>query len=927
MRTLGLEARYACRSILKRPAMSAIVVLTLGLGLGANAAIFSMFDALVLRPFTMRDVDRITMLTFRKPTDDNRREAISPGDYLDFRREAGAFEHLAAFQWWTANLVGKDEPENVQGFFVTADFFQTLGVEPVSGRAFLAEEETIGRHRRVVLGHGLWQRRFASDQSIVGQSIHVDGEQYEVVGIAPPGFDFPMGAQIWAPLAFSAEAAANRRSLYITAIGRLAPGRTLDDAKAQMAVAGERLAHDHPETSRDRVARVYTIGDGMMDIGLMPILSMWQASAVFVLLIACANVASLLLARGAERQREMAIRLAIGASRMRVAREILLESGILALASVPAGLAVAWVSLKLIQGYMPAKIARFVAGWQQMDVDLRLVGFTAALALAAALVFGLVPAIQASRSRMFEALKDGARGTTGGASRLRLRRGLVVGEMALALPLLVASALSVLTVHQFLNGPQGFNPDGLLTMRLQLPDARYSTPESQSTFAGDVVERLRALPAVESAAAINVMPASDNNWGRSIEIDGKPNPDPANPPGVDYRVATPDLFAALQTPILSGRGFTDADREGTQPVAIVTQSLASRYWPGENPIGKRLRIRTDPWMTVVGVSGDHIHGWFNRRNYPTLYRPFRQAPTQTMALAVRTSRDPGTLTAAVRAAVPIRRSSATGVRSPADAALAARADDRPAVHRRHHVRLRRAGAAARGGRRLRRDGVNGHPTHARDRRAHGARRDAPRRAAAHGEADQQPVWHETGVARTFHPRHVRAVHEREAAQPFDVDVALPAWHDEPERIAVVRAQRLAVLAVGDHYVVHRLRQGQAALVAGGISALGNDPGRARLDARFAQQERQRHTGPLAAGRQAVRTLDAFRRGWPSHSRVARALEEEDARGGRQAFQLLHGQDHRAIDQAGDEETVLRGVDVGAAAALHHVVERRRRDDP
>ena len=650
MRTLGLESRYALRSILKRPAMSAIVVLTLALGLGANAAIFSMFDALVLRPFTMPDVDRITLLTFAKATDDNRREAISPADYLDLRRRADAFEHLAAFEWWTANLVGRDEPENVQGFFVTADFFPALGVQPVAGRAFLPEEETVGRHRRVVLGHGLWQRRFASDPSIVGQSVHVDGELYEVVGIAPPGFDFPMGAQIWAPLAFTAEAAANRRSLYITAIGRLAPGRTLDDAKAQMAVAGEQLSRDHPETSRDRVARVYTLGDGMMDIGLMPILSMWQASAVFVLLIACANVASLLLARGAERHREMAIRLAIGASRMRVARELLLESGILALAAVPAGLAVAWVSLKLVAGYMPAKIARFVAGWQQMDVDLRLVAFTAVLALATAIVFGLVPAIQASRSRMAETLKDGARGATAGASRLRLRRGLVVGEMALALPLLVASALSVLTVHRFLNGPQGFNPDGLLTMRLQLPDARYSTPDSQSRFASDVVERLRAVPGVETAAAINVMPASDNNWGRSIEIDGKPNPDPNNPPGVDYRVATPDLFATLQTPIVSGRGFTEADREDTAAVAIVTRSLARKYWPNEDPVGKRIRIG-DTWMTVVGICGDHIHGWFERRNYPTLYRPFRQAPAQTMALAIRTSRDPATLAADARAAV------------------------------------------------------------------------------------------------------------------------------------------------------------------------------------------------------------------------------------------------------------------------------------
>ena len=651
MRTLGLEARYACRSILKRPAMSVIVVLTLALGLGANASIFSMFDALVLRPFTMPDVDRITLVSFTTPDDENRREALSPGNYLDLRKQTGAFDHLAAFEWWTANLVGRDEPETVQGFFVTADFFPVLGVQPVAGRAFLPEEETIGRHQRVVIGHGLWQRRFASDPAIVGQSIDVDGAQYEVVGIAPPGFEFPMGAQLWAPMTFSAEAAANRRSQYITAIGRLAPGRTLDDAKAQMAVAGEQIARDHPDVNRNREARVYTLGDGMMDIGLMPILSMWQASAVFVLLIACANVASLLLARGAERQREMAIRLAIGASRMRVVRELLLESLVLALISVPAALAVAWISLKVVVGYMPAKIVKFVAGWNQMDVDLRLVGFTCALALVTAIVFGLVPALQASRSRMAETLKDGARGATAGASRLRLRRGLVVAEIALALPLLVAAALSVLTVREFLNGPQGFNPDGLLTMRLQLKDATYPDADSHRRFAHDVVERLRAIPGVEHAAAINVMPASDNNWGRSIEVDGKPNPDPSNPRNVDYRVATPDFFATLQTPIKSGRAFTEHDREDTQPVVIVNEALARKYWPNEDPIGRRIRIGTEPWMTVVGTCGNHIHGWFERRNYPTLYRPFRQAPTQTMALALRTPGDPAALAASARAAV------------------------------------------------------------------------------------------------------------------------------------------------------------------------------------------------------------------------------------------------------------------------------------
>jgi putative ABC transport system permease protein len=652
MRTLNLEVRHAVRSILKRPAMSTIVVVTLALGIGANAAVFEMIDALVLRPFTMPDADRINLLTYSRAEDVYPQESVSPADFLDMKRQQpDAFERLAAWEFWNANLVGQDEPENVQGFFVSADFFPVLDVQPVAGRNFLPEEETRGQHRRVVLGHGLWQRRFASDASIVGRSIEVDGTPHEVVGIAPPGFDFPMGTQIWAPLSFTAETAANRRSQHLTVIGRLAPGRTLEAAQAQMATIGERLTREHQETNRGRELRVYTIGDGMMDLGLKPILSMWQASAAFVLLIACANVASLLLARGAERQREMAVRLAIGASRARVVRELLIESAILALAAVPGALAVAWLGLKLIVGYMPAKIARFVNGWHNMDLDLRLVVFTCALAVVTALVFGLIPAIQATRPRLAETLKEGGRSATAGGARLRLRRGLVIVEIALALPLLVAATLSVLTVDRFLNGPQGFNPDGLLTMRLLLPEARYPDADARSRFAHDAAARLRTIPGVETAAAINILPASNNNAGRSIEIEGVPNADPSNPPRADYRTATPELFSTLQMPIRAGRGFSDADRADTQPVVIVNEALARRHWPNADPIGKRMRTGTDAWMTVVGVCGDHIHNWFVGRHSPTLYRPFRQAPAGQMGLLLRTSRDPATVAAEARAAV------------------------------------------------------------------------------------------------------------------------------------------------------------------------------------------------------------------------------------------------------------------------------------
>ena len=652
MRTIGLETRHALRAIVKRPSLSAIVIVTLALGLGANAAVFSIFDALVLRPFTMRDVDRITLLTYSRPDDLGRRETVSPADFLDWKKQTNVFERLAAFDWWDANLVGRDEPENVQGFRVSADFFPALGVEPSIGRGFLREEEETGHDRRVILGYGLWQRRFAGDRAIVGSAVEIDGRQYEVVGIAPHGFDFPMGAQLWAPLSFDAAAAANRRSQYLTVIARLAPERTLQDAKAQMAVIGARLEREHQETNRGREARVYTLAEGMMDIGLGPILSMWQASACFVLLIACANVANLLLAQGAARQREMAVRLAMGASRTRVVRELLIESGILALSAVPAALLMAWASLRLMTAYMPAKIARFVAGWQQIDVDGRLVTFTVILALGTALIFGLVPALQASRAKLAESLKEGGRTSTGSAGRLRLRRGLVVAEMALALPLLVASALSIVTVHHFLYGPQGYEPNHLMTMQLVLAPGRYTDSPAYRRFAISAVDRLREMPGAQGAAAINIMPSAGNNSGRTIEIEGQPNQDPSNPPEVDYRVATPDVFSVLKVPILRGRGFTSADREDAQLVAVVTHSLAQRYFPDTDPIGRRIRIVADgQWVTVVGICGDVIQDWFARRNHPTLYRPFPQAPSRSMALLVRTNSDPTTVAADARAAI------------------------------------------------------------------------------------------------------------------------------------------------------------------------------------------------------------------------------------------------------------------------------------
>jgi putative ABC transport system permease protein len=656
MRTLLMEARLALRSLRKRPWPTAIILATMALALGANAAIFGIVDALVIRPFPFEDVDRMVMLSEMPSggTAIGTRERVSPANFLDWRRQVDTVEPLAAFEWWEVNLVGRDEPESVLGFFVSHDFFAVFGLRAAHGRTFVADDEVFGRHRVVVLGHGLWQRRFGGDPSIVGQPIVVDGLPHEVVGIAPPGFDFPMGSSIWAPLAFDTETAAVRGRRYLTVVGRLAAGRSLEDARAEMGVVWDRLAREYPEANRHRDIHVTTLTRGMMDEGLGPILSLWQASAVFVLLIACANVASLLLARGAERQREIAVRLAIGASRARMLRQLLVESLLLALAAVPLALVVTAFSLTLLRSYMPARLIRFVPGWTSIDVDGRLALVTTLLAIGTAIVFGLVPALQASRPHLMETLKEGGRTGTAGGSRQRLRRGLVVAEIALVLPLLVASGLSAMGTSQFLNGPQGYDPDGLLTLRLVLPEARYPDADARRRFIDASVERLAAVPGVSSAAMTSVIPSSGTNSSRQIEIDGRPEPDHQQAPWVDYRAISPGYFATFRVPMLSGRAFSGGDLAGTQPVAVVSESMAKKFWPGADPIGRRFRLLNNPdtaWITVVGVAGDVIHDWFVGRDQPTMYRPYAQAPSAFMGFGLRTRGDPEALASAARAAI------------------------------------------------------------------------------------------------------------------------------------------------------------------------------------------------------------------------------------------------------------------------------------
>jgi len=648
MLTLMKDMRYAWRALVKRPLLTATVTATLALGLGANAAIFNIIDRMVLRPYPLADPDRTLLLTETGPGLEYKRGSVSPKNYADWRGSTDTVTHMAAFAWWDANLVERADPERLQGYHVSADFFDALGTRPAFGRNFVRDDETFGRHRVVLISDRLWKRKFDGDPAVVGRSITIDGDPHQVIGVMPPRFQFPDGCDLWAPLSFDPAHVPARDARFLTVLGRLRDGTSLEDAQAQVGVIADRLAREYPDANRDHGIRVYTLTRGMLDEGTGPILSLWQASAMIVLLIACANIANLMLARASERRREIAVRVALGAARGRVIRELLTESLLLALIAVPPALGVAWVSLRWIKAQMPANILRFVPGFESLGPDMRLLGFTTAIAVATGCIFGLLPALQASRSRVSDALKEGGRTATG---RQLLRRGIVVAEMSIALPLLVAAGLGVLGTNRFLHGPQGYDPEGMLRLKVVLPERTYPDGASQRRFVERAIDELATVPGVERAAAINNPPASASNASRAIEIDGHPPVDPKQLPSVDYRLTTPDYFAVMKIPILRGRGLTSADREGAAPVVVVSESMAKKFWPGEDPIGRRLKTRDTEWLTVVGVSGDVIHDWFDARNSPTMYRPFAQAPTGFFAIQIRTAGDPSSTAGGVRQAL------------------------------------------------------------------------------------------------------------------------------------------------------------------------------------------------------------------------------------------------------------------------------------
>ncbi|HEV2387015.1 MAG TPA: ABC transporter permease [Candidatus Acidoferrales bacterium] len=657
MGNLGQDLRYGLRMLARTPGFTAVAILTLGLGIGANTAIFSLVDAVLLRPLPYPQPQQLLKLWMRftgigLPKD---RNWVSPPEFRDLQTLNRSFSSLAALNTASFNVTAAGSPERVEGAAVSPSLFPMLGVSPVLGRAFLPEEAQPGRDRELLLGYGLWQRRFGGDPGIVGRTLEANGAPMLVVGVLPKGFDYPFQAELWQPLAFTADQLGpNYRGAHgLEVLGRIKPGMTPAQAGDDMAAVTSAIVKENPAYPYRKfnfaVLLVPLLEDTVGDVQT----ALWVlvAAVGFVLLIGCVNVASLLLARASARQKEMAIRVALGAGPGRITRQLLTESVTLAALGGVAGIFLAPLILFEITRMGSVALPR-ISGAR---IDAPVLAFTALISVATGILFGLAPAWQARRSAPSEELKEGGRGGGGGAASSRMRAVLVAAETAIAVGLLVGAGLLLRSFLRVLSLDQGFRAASVLTMRVSLPATKYNKPEQVSAFYQDILRGIDRLPGVIAAGATAALPLSGLGGSGTTTIDTTAVPPDQATPETDWRPVTPGYFQAMGIPVLRGRDFTESDIATAAPVAIVDDALARTYWPNENPIGKRLRLggltSTAPWKTVVGVVGHLRYRALEDPSRPQLYWPEAQQPRATMSLAIRTGSDPLGMAGAVEGAI------------------------------------------------------------------------------------------------------------------------------------------------------------------------------------------------------------------------------------------------------------------------------------
>jgi predicted permease len=642
METLLHDIRYGLRTMRKSPGFTAVAVIALALGIGANTAIFSVVNALLLKPLPYKDAERLVMIWHTYPKLNLDQASVSAPSYIEYRDMTSSFEEVATATQWSVNLTGVGEPERLQGARISYNLFSTLGVLPVIGRSFFPEEDQPGKNRVVVLSHGLWQRQFGGDPGLVGQTITLDGNSYDVVGIMPKGFVFMVEVDLFTPIAFTNEqlAATNHGNENLICIARMKRDVAFGQAAADMNAIADQLR-----------PQFYGANWGITVVPLREQLVGSFRTALFillgavgcVLLIACANVANLLLARASARHKEIAVRTALGASRSRIVRQLLTESVLLAVLGGAFGLLIAFVGIRLLVLGVPEDITGFIVGWKDISISTPVLAFTFGVSMLTGIVFGLVPALHASKPDFNESLKEGGRGGTEGRQRSFVRSSLVVAEVAIAMVLLVGAGLLIRSFLRLQQVSPGFNPANVLTMQFSLPRSKYAEKPQVAFFFEQLVQRVGALPGVQSVAVGNNLPMSNEGWNASFAVENlQVGPDEPSPHG-DPHMTSPDYFTAMGIPLLRGRYFTDADSKDSVPVAIIDQTLAEQYWPDQDPIGKRIAAFFDEprgqrhWREIVGVVGHVKQYGLDGKSKVQYYFPQSQSPQNDMFLIVRTA--------------------------------------------------------------------------------------------------------------------------------------------------------------------------------------------------------------------------------------------------------------------------------------------------
>src|SRR5215813_2749451 len=636
MESLIQDLRFGMRMLMKNPGFTLIAVVTLALGIGANTSIFSLVNAVLLRPLPFPEAGRLAQVWNTNLEKGITSFAITVRDYTDWRKRSQAFERLAAYRFWTFTLTGGGEPEQLPGNNVSASFFSTLGVSPLLGRTFLPAEEQPGGAPVVALSHGLWQRRFGGDPGIINQTVMLDGKAYTVVGVMPAGFAFPIRtkpAELWTPLVFQ-PAELERGGNNLQVLGRLKPSLALKQAQAELSDLSRQLEAGRPTSGLRFDVRVISLAQAVAG-DVQSVLLLLLGAVGCVLLIACANVANLLLARAATRYREIAVRRALGASRGRLTAQLLTESALLSLLGGTLGLALAWFSLDLLVTLSPINLPRA----EQARIDGWVLAFTFCLSLFTSLLFGLAPALQSARVNLNDALKEGARHGANSRSGSRLRRLLVVTEIAMALVLLICASLLLQSFARLYRVDSGINTQNVLTAALSLNSSQYQDTPGRIIFTRELLERVRALPEAQAAGLTSDLPLRGSAITESFTIEGRPAPEARHQAG--WYTASASYFRALGVPLLRGRDFTEQDAETSPRVVIINQTLARRFWPAGEAVGQHIKIANDLPREIIGVVGDTKHLGLDKETMPEMYVPYAQARyLMSVQLVVRTIADP-----------------------------------------------------------------------------------------------------------------------------------------------------------------------------------------------------------------------------------------------------------------------------------------------